>query len=86
MPRSPQAVDPQLLLQQALAVPEGTTLQCQNQPGPCNNRLLDCRLVPLQGDVLILNLVWGVYEGGQQVHFILDQHSPNKPRPLIPQT
>ena len=74
VPRSQQAVDPQLLLQQALAVPEGTDLTCQQQPRPCNNRLLDCRLVPQQGNVLILNLVRGVWEGGQQVHFILTQH------------
>ena len=45
----------------------GTTLVCQRQPLHCSARLLNCHLVPLQGEVLLLHLLRGVWQGNRQV-------------------
>ena len=60
-------VDLQALLQQALALPQATTLQCQQQPAPCSGRILNCHLVPQQGEVQVISLVRGIIQGRQQV-------------------
>ena len=57
VPISVAALNPQLLYQQTLAVPQGVTLQCQLQPAPCGRQLLNCHLLEQQGDILILDLV-----------------------------
>ena len=60
-------VDLQVLLQQALALPQGTNLQCQQRPAPCSGRLLNCNLVPQQGEVQVISLVRGIIQRRQQV-------------------
>ena len=67
VPVSQVALDPQVLFHQALALPMGTTLVCQRQPLHCSARLLNCHLVPLQGEVLLLHLLRGVWQGNRQV-------------------
>ena len=57
VPIAAAPLDPQLLYQQTLAVPQGVTLQCQLLPVPCGRQLLNCHLLEQQGDVLILDLV-----------------------------
>ena len=49
-------VNLQPLVQTAMTNPVNNTLVCQGQPR-CSARLLECQLVPVQGEVQIIDLV-----------------------------